>query len=144
MAFRSHGVGDLGRTDVGRKLEDFRHRKHSALAVEVLDGETADADRITRIESIAETDAARIETHGNREGLEGGTHFERAVRHAVEPAFLGTFGRVVRVVIRHGGHGEHFAGMHIQNHRAGANRLELGDGRGHDFTDNGLHAQIDG
>ena len=34
--------------------------------------------------------------------------------------------------------------MHIQNHRAGADCLELGDGRGHDFADNGLYAQIDG
>lgn len=34
--------------------------------------------------------------------------------------------------------------MHIQNHGTGADRLELGDGRSHDFAHDGLHAQVDG
>jgi hypothetical protein len=35
----------------------------------------------------------------------------------------GAFGRVVRVEIRHGGHGEDFARMHVQHDGAGGKRL---------------------
>ena len=44
-------VGLLRRADVGRIEEHFRHRQHAALAVEVVDGLAADADRTRRVEA---------------------------------------------------------------------------------------------
>ena len=117
VALDADDVGHLGRADVGRIDEHLGHRQHAVLAVEVVDGEAADADRPRRVEAcrscvtlplssaMAMVKVLKVEPISNSAG-----------RHAVEPVLvLARRSRIVRVEVRQRRHRQDLAGLDVEH-----------------------------
>ena len=83
----------------------------AVLAVEVVDGEAADAERLARIEDVGQRARAGFERHREGEALEHRAQLVDAGGHAVEPVRLAGVDRVVGIEVGQRGQRQHFAGV---------------------------------
>ena len=112
----------LGRANVGRIDEHFRHAQDSLFAVKIIDGEARNLYGPPRVKLRLHGHFAGIKRHRRGKGLEGRAHLIDARRHPVQPFFFHGIIWIVRVIVRQRCHRHDFARMHIQHHRARANR----------------------
>src|SRR6202040_3312257 len=77
LSLRAELLCLLSRTDVRRNLENLRNRRIAGqfVALEVMDGEAADLDRVEGVEIIGQFHLAAIERERGVEHLEDRTHF---------------------------------------------------------------------
>ena len=142
MTLDADEIGLAGRADIGRVLEDFRHAERAPLAVKLLDREAADTEG-RRGEDVVDLHQTGIERHRRREDLEGRTHLERAAGHAVQVLLPKGIDGIVRIVIRERSHGDHLAGLGVEDDTAGRDRLVALHGGGELVAHDVLDAQVD-
>jgi hypothetical protein len=88
------------RPDVGRVGEYLRGRQPAPLTMEVVDGEPADADRLSRVITLPHGRDACFQRHGRVKDLEGRPHLIDAEGISVEHLFIRRARQVMRVKVR--------------------------------------------
>ena len=120
-----------------------RHRQPAVLAVEVGDGELADAQPMRGIEGIGDAHGAGIERHRCGEALEGRAHLEHANRRAVHLVAVESLVPVVGVIIGDRAHRDHLPGVHVEHDADGCNRLVAPHGLHQFIAHHVLDAQVE-
>ena len=138
------GFRHPGRADVGRVGKNFRHRQPTMLALEIVDGETADLDRVGRVKPVPDMHDAAVQRQGCGLQLESRTRLIRPADSPVITRIRRCRAGIVDVEIRQRHHGDHLAGAHVHHNPAGADRLELGHGSQQFLAHHRLRAHING
>ena len=139
----AHGLHDFDRADIGRVFVDFREAENAVLAVEVVDGEAAEAHAITRIELVGQLHRATIQRPGKGHGLEGGARLEDTGGDAVERVLDQRSRRLIGVEIGHRSQGDDFAGIDINHHAGGGDGLVAGHRIDQLVVHDVLHPHVD-
>ena len=122
----AHFVGDPGGADVGAVDQDFRHVDPAAKRMVVLDAEAADGQRRGRVITLAHrSHDARIHGRRDRQRLERRTQLIAGLHHMVAErrfgaALAGIILQLVGIEHRDRCHGDHFAGIDVQDDAARA------------------------
>ncbi len=114
------------------------------LALEVADGEAADADRRRGVEAVPDVDRAAVERQRRVLQLEGAARLVHAGHRAVEPLLGRGLADEVGVVVGQAHHGDDLAGAHVHHDAAGADGVEIGHRLEQLVAHDGLHAHVDG
>ena len=88
VTFNAHVERHLGRADIRRIDEDFRHGEAPSLAVEVVDGEGGVVDRARCVVVRAQRRLPAVEHAGDGEHLEHRAHLVDAEADAIEPLLV--------------------------------------------------------
>ena len=100
--------------------------------------------RLTCVEGRGQRDLSGIERHRHGQRLEGRTHFEHAGGQPVDAVGIERFLRVVRIVVRHRHHRDHFAAAHIGDETGGGDLHFVFLLGGEQFVAQSmLHAKVD-